>query len=91
MTKVHTVHMLTHCVPLDYFNPNVEIKIAFGQLNYLLQSSVDERRVIINMTIIIQINLAFDFSVTIIGKFKHLIPSLPGPESHQNVGDRDTV
>lgn len=68
----------------------MEIKTAFGQLNYLLQSSVDGRRVATNMkAIIIQINLTLDFSVTIIGKFKHLIPSLPGPEPHQHIGDRD--
>lgn len=39
--------------------------------------------------IIIQINLTFDFSITIIGKFKHLISSLPGPEPHQHIEDRD--
>lgn len=74
---------------LFYFNLNVEIKIAFGQLNYLLQSSVDERRVATNMkAIIIQINLAFAFYVKIIGKFKHLIPSLHGSK-FQHIGDRD--
>lgn len=39
--------------------------------------------------IIIQINLTFDFSITIIGKFKHLIPSLPGPEPRQHIEGRD--
>lgn len=56
--------MLTHVViSLDYFKPNMEIKITFGQFNYLPQSAVDERRVIANMQANYYPNGAFDISL----------------------------